>query len=100
MKAAGHVFNALGEEREASGSFGHFSQHVIAPVTAGTDVGADGVDNGFGALAHFNSVVRISAALIIVSVGDQDQRLTHRTLLRGRRFYQLVPAGSVNGVEE
>ena len=48
----------LGKKGKLPGRFSYFSQDVIATVAAGTDVGADGVDDGPGALAHFDGVVR------------------------------------------
>src|SRR5262249_34885 len=96
----GHVFNALGEEGIASSGFSYFLQNVVAAVPARTYVGADRIDDGLGALAHFDRIVGIGPALVIVPVGDHDQRFAHGTQRRGRYFDQLITAGSVDCVKE
>jgi len=45
----------------------------VALVFAGADVGADGVDDGVGTLAHLDSVGLSTRAVVVVSVGDEDE---------------------------
>ena len=48
-------------------------EDVVALVFAGADVGADGVDDGVGALAHLDGVGLLDAAVVVVAVGDEDE---------------------------
>ncbi len=59
-------------------------EDVVALVFAGADVGADGVDDGFGALAHLDGVGLEGAAVVVVAVGDEDEGLADGDRLRWR----------------
>ena len=72
VEVVGHVFDALGVEGAAAGGDRHGFEDVVAAVAVGAGVGADGVDDGFGALTHFDGVVLVGAAHVVVSVGDDD----------------------------
>ena len=74
-------------------------EDLIAATAARGPVGADGVDDGLGALAHLDGFVEVDAALVVVAVGDEDDRLANG-LLTARDVEQLVAAGSVDGVKQ
>src|SRR5271166_127397 len=98
LEADGHLFDAFGVEGAASGGEGDLLQGVVPAVAAGTDVGADGVDDGLGALAFLDRVVEIRVALVVVSIGDEHDGLAHRFL--AARGEQLVATGAVDSIEE
>ena len=64
---------------------------VVAAIAAGADVGADGVDDGLGALAFLDGVVEIGVALIVVAVGDENHDFANG-LLPARGVEELVAA--------
>ena len=98
MEADGDVLHAGGEEGLAAGGVGDGLQHVVALVLAGAGVGADGIDDGLGALAHLDGVGLERAAVVVVAVRDQDDGLAHVIgLLQGQH---LVAAGLVERVIE
>ena len=97
-EADGYVFELDGVEGLAAGGLGDLLEDVVALVFAGADVGADGVDDGVGALAHLDGVGLLDAAVVVVAVGDEDEGAADGSaLLQGEH---LVVAGLVEGVEE
>ena len=97
-EADGYVLKLDGVEGLAAGGLGDGFEDVVALVFAGADVGADGVDDGVGALAHLDSVGLFDAAVVVVAVGDEDEGAANGAgLLKGEH---LVFAGLVEGVEE
>ncbi len=62
-----------GVEGLAAGGLGDGAEDLVALVSAGADVRADGVDDGLGALTHLDGVGLLDAAVVVVSVGDEDE---------------------------
>ena len=97
-EADGDVFDAGGVEGLAAGGLGDRREDFVALVFAGADVGADGVDDGVGALAHLDGVGLLGAAVVVVAVGDEDDGAADgASLVEGEH---LVAAGLVERVEE
>jgi hypothetical protein len=97
-EADGDVFKLDGVEGLAAGGFGDLSEDIVAAVFAGADVGADGVDDGVGALAHLDGVGLLDAGVVVVAVGHEDESAAYGGgLLQGEH---LVLTGFVEGVEE
>ena len=97
-EADGYVLEFDGVEGLPAGGVGDGLEDVVTLVFAGADVGADGVDDGIGALAHLDGVGLLDAAVVVVAVGDEDESAADGGgLLQGEH---LVFAGLVEGVEE
>jgi len=97
-EADGYIFELDRVEGLATGGVGDGFEDVVALVFAGADVGADGVDDGVGALTHLDGVGLLDAGVVVVAVGDEDEGAADGTgLLEGEH---LVFAGFVEGVEE
>src|ERR1035441_10024815 len=56
LEAGGHFLNRGREEDLAAGRLGHVAENFLALAAARGPIGADGVDDGFGALGHFDGV--------------------------------------------
>ena len=97
-EADSYVFELDRVEGLAAGGLGDLSEHIVALVFAGADVGADGVDDGVGALAHLDGVGLFDAAVVVVAVGDEDDGAADGSGLLQREH--LVATGFVECVEE
>jgi hypothetical protein len=97
-EADGYVLDFDWIEGLAAGGVGDLLEDFVAFVFAGADVGADGVDDGVGALAHFDGVGLFGAAVVVVAVGDEDEGAAYGSLLVEGEH--LVAAGFVERVEE
>ena len=98
VEADSDVFEFDGIEGLAAGGFGDGFEDVVALVFAGADVGADGVDDGIGALTHLDGVGLFDAAVVVVAVGDEDEGAADGCgLLQGEH---LVATGFVERIEE
>ena len=98
FEAVGHLLDGGREEDLSAGVLRELREHLVAFAAAGRPVGADGVDDGFGALAHLDGFIEVDAALVVVAVRDEDHGLADRLLPAGC-VEQLVAAGGVDGVE-
>jgi len=97
-EADGYVLKLDGVEGLAAGSVGDGLEDVVTLVFAWADVGADGVDDGVGALAHLDGVGLLDAAVVVIAVGDEDKSPADcGGLLKGEH---LVFAGLVESVKE
>src|SRR6185312_4168557 len=91
-------FDLHGIERLSAGRLGDVLQHIVSLVAAGADVGADGIDDGVGALAHLDGVALLRSAVVVIAVGDENQGAAHRARLG--KIQHLVAAGLVESVIE
>ena len=82
-----------GEEGTPPGRGRNALQHLVSSFFHAADVGADGVDDHFGALRHFDSLLARDMALVVIAVAQQDDGASHWPRLG--RFPQLVAAGEV-----
>ena len=98
VEAGGYVLDADGVECLTAGGFGDNAEYLVAPAFAGTDVGADAVDDGLGALAHLDGIGLLEAAVVVVAVGDDDEDTADGTFFS--KGEHLVMAGPVEGIEE
>src|SRR5580692_6204060 len=98
LEAVGHLFDRWRKEDLAAGGLGHIGEDLVAPAAARGPVGADGIDDGLGALALLDGFVGMDAALVVVAVGDEDHGLAHRLLTALAQ--KLVAAGGVDGVKK
>ena len=73
-------------------------QDLVSGAAAWRPIGADGVDDGFGAFTLFDRFGKVDAALVVVAVGDEDDGLANG--LRAALGEELVAAGDIDGVEE
>jgi len=97
-EADGYVFELRWVEGLAAGRVGDGLEDIVTLVFAWADVGADGVDDGVGALAHLDGVGLLDAGVVVVTVGDKDEGAADGGgLLEGEH---LVFAGFVESVEE
>ena len=99
FEAVRHLLDRGREKHRAASGLGHLRQHGVAFAAAGRPIGADGVDDGLGALAFFDRFVRVDAALVVVAIGDEHNGLAHGLTI-ACAFEQLVAAGSVDGVKQ
>ena len=97
-EADGYVLDLDGEEGAAASGVGDLLEDLVAFVFAGADVGADGVDDGFGALALLDGVAHTGSAVVVVAVGDKDEGAANGSGLLQRKH--LVATGFVESVEE
>ncbi len=98
VEAGGYILDADGVEGLTTGGVGDDAEYLVAPVFAGANVGADGVDEGLSALAHFDSVGRLGTTVVIVAIGNKDQDAAEGTFFSKGKH--LVSAGLVEGIEE
>ena len=97
-EAGGDVLDLYGIEGRAAGGLGDDAEDLVAFVLAGGDVGGDGLDDGLGALAHLDGVGLLDAAVVVVTVGDDDEGAADGTVfLEGEH---LVAAGLIESVVE
>ena len=97
-EGVGHVANLEGEEGVSAGSVGYALEDSVTRTLGTADVGADGVDDGFGALRHFDGFFARDVTLVIVAIAQQNDGATNREALCV--FQKLVAAGVVQGVVE
>ena len=97
LKLLDICFDGWREEDLSAGVLRELGENLVALAAAGGPVGADGVDDGFGALAHFDGFIEVDAALVVVAVGDEDHGFADR-FLSARGIEQLVSAGGIDGV--
>lgn len=98
LEASGHVLDADRVECLTTGGFGDDAEYLVALAFARTDIGADGVDDSLGTLAHFDCVRRMRPAVIIVAVRDEDKDAADAPFpLNGEH---LVVAGLLEGIED
>ena len=97
-EAGGNVLHPVRVEGLTAGGFRELAKNVVALILAGAEVGADRVDDGFSALAHLDGFGLEHAAVIVISVGNEDDRFAD--IFLGPQGLHLVAAGLVKGVEE
>jgi hypothetical protein len=97
-EAGGYVLDADGVEGLAAGGFGDDAEYLVSLAFARTDIGADGVDDGLGALAHLDGVGVLGAAVVVVAVGNEDEDTADDAFFS--KGENLVAAGLVEGIEE
>src|ERR1019366_4637103 len=68
FKAGGHLFYRRWEKYLAASIAGELSEHLIAATATGRPIGADGVDDGLGALTHLDGFIEMHSALVVVAV--------------------------------
>src|SRR5579884_2445082 len=98
MKGVGHVLKLEGEKSLAAGGLSQHLQAAIALVRVVAEIGADGIDNHARSLGHLNGFLAQYAALVVISIGNQDDCPAHRTVFLF--LHQLVPAGIKHGVPQ
>ncbi len=98
LEPYGYVFDLDGKEGAAASGVGDLLEDLVAFVFAGADIGADGVDDGLGALALLDGVAHAGAAVVVVAVGDEDEDAADGHFVAEGEH--LLVAGLVEGVEE
>src|SRR5208283_3413813 len=91
-----HVANLKGKKRSSSGRIRDPFEHLVTRSFGAADVRADGVDDCFGALRHFDRFLASYVALIVLAVAQQNNGPPRRPALRF--FQELIPAGIVERV--
>ena len=97
-EAYGYVLYLHWEEGAPTGGVGDFFEDLVAFVFAGADVGADGVDDGLGALALLDGVAHAGAAVVVVTVGDENEGAADGDFVAEGKH--LLVAGLVESVEQ
>ena len=62
----------------SAGSIGDAFENFVSRTLGAADVGADGVDDGFGALRHFDRFLARYVTLVVVAITQQNDRATNR----------------------
>src|SRR5580700_8710859 len=96
-KIGGHVADLEGKKCPPSGGVGDALQNLVALAFDAADVGADGVDDGLGALRHFDCVFAGHVAQVVLAIAQQNDGAPRGRGPRG--FQELVAAGKINGIE-
>src|SRR6476620_2161914 len=94
----GDIANLEGKEGMSAGRVSDAFEYFVSGALGAADVGADRVDDGLGALRHFNCLFAGDVALVIFAVAKKNDGAPD-----GRRFWsfhKFVAAGEVERVIE
>jgi hypothetical protein len=97
-EGVGYLANLEGEEGVSAGSIGDAFENFVTRTLGAADVGADGVDDGFGPLRHFDGFFAGNVTLVVVAIAQQNDGATNRQAFCA--FEKLVATGVVQGVVE
>src|SRR5208282_2357615 len=95
-ESVGHVANLEREKGTSTGGVGNALQNLVAWPLGPAHVGADGVNDGLGALRHFYGFFARHVAQVVVAVAEQNDGAPHRRGLGS--FEELVATGKIERV--
>src|SRR6185437_8302571 len=99
MERVCQVLKLEGEESAAAGGFRQHLEIFIALVGAAAgEIGANGVNDNRGALGHIESFLAEHAALVVITVRNQDHGATDRKGIA--LLEQLVPIGEIDCIPQ
>src|SRR6516162_2821319 len=71
-------------------------ENFVSLPFGAADVGADGVDDGFGALSHLDGFFTRDVALVVVAITEQDDGPTNRLSPGG--LQKLIATGEIQRI--
>src|SRR5580704_350134 len=95
-ESIGHVANLEREKRAAASGIGNALENLVARTFGPTHVRADGVNDGLGALRHFDGLFARHVAQVVVAVAEQNNGTPDRRGLGS--LEQFVAAGKIKGI--
>src|SRR3984957_6123481 len=97
-KCVYYIANLKVKEGAAASRVGDALENLVARTLGSADVGADGIDDGLGALRHFDGLFARNVAEVIFSVAEQNECTAHVGGLR--RLQQFVATCEINRIVE
>src|SRR5215469_6697554 len=95
-EGVGDIANLERVKRASTGGVGDAVENFVAFSSGAADVGADRIDDGLGALRHFDGLFTGDVALVVFTIAEQNDGAANESALR--RLQQLVSTSKVQRV--